>query len=289
MDLQRIVQFTLQASIFLAVFGFGLQSRRDDLLYPLRRPAALARALAAMCVLMPLVAIGLCAAVDLHPAVAIALVALAISPMPPLLTNREVHAGGRVAYGIGLMTIAAVLSIPFIPLAVRLIGLALGLTFAMDAAALVGLVLMSVVLPLGLGILGRVIAPRLAERLHGPARRASLAGLALSVAAIVATMLPAALSLVGNGTLLVFVVFVTVGILAGHALGGPIREERVVLALSTACRHPAIAIAVARANFPDEPLVPAAVLLYLLVNVAVSVVYVIHQRRARVAADAAHA
>jgi BASS family bile acid:Na+ symporter len=284
MDLQRTVTFTLQASIFLAVFGFGLRSSHDDLVYPWRRPAALARALAAMFVLMPLVAVGLCLAWDLHHAVAVALVTLAISPMPPLLTNRQVHAGGRVAYGIGLMSVAAVIAVPFIPLVVRLLGFALGLPFTMDALALVRLVALSVVLPLGLGIAVRRIAPAVAERVHGPTRAASLAGLGLSMAAIVATTLPAALSLVGNGTLLAFLVFVTVGILAGHALGGPTREERVVLALSTACRHPAIALAIGRANFPDEPLVPAAVLLYLLVNVAVSAVYIVHQRRARAAA-----
>jgi len=39
-----------------------------------------------------------------------------------------------------------------------------------------------------------------------------------------------------------------------------------VLALCTASRHPGIAIAIAAANFPDQKRVPAAVLLYLIVN-----------------------
>ena len=68
---------------------------------------------------------------------------------------------------------------------------------------------------------------------------------------------------------------------AGHALGGPSREERAVLALTTACRHPAIAIAVAGANFPHERLVPAAVLLYLLVNVLLSAGYILLLRQTR--------
>jgi BASS family bile acid:Na+ symporter len=279
MTVQELVALTLAVSIALTVFGFGLRSTRDDLLYPLRHRGQLARALTAMFVVMPVVAIVLCAVTVLHPAVEIALVALAISPMPPLLTNRQATAGGRVSYGIGLMTVAALLSVGFIPLAVAIIGRILGLPIGMDPAALVRLAMVSVLLPLAAGVLVRIVSPSVALRAGRPVAMAGIAGLAISVAAILIVMLPTALVLIGNGTLLVFVLFVTVGLAVGHALGGPRREERVVLALSTACRHPAIAIAVARANFPEESLVPAAVLLYLLVNILLSGAYIVLQRQ----------
>jgi len=287
MDLRQIVALALQVSIFLTVFGFGLRSTLDDLLSPARRPGTLARGLVAMFVVMPIVAIVLCIAFQFHPAVEIVLVALSISPMPPLLSNREAQAGGRVSYGIGLMVTAALLSIGFIPLAVGLIGRILGLPIAMGPAALVRLASLSVLLPLGLGMLVRHASPAAAAQVARPAAIVAIAGLVLSVAALLIALLPTALTLVGNGTLLVFVVFVVVGLAIGHALGGPSREERAVLALSTACRHPAIAIAVANANFPEEKLVPAAVLLYLLVNILVSIGYILLQRRLRAAVRAA--
>ena len=287
MDLRQIVALALQVSIFLTVFGFGLRSTLDDLLSPARRPGTLARGLVAMFVVMPIVAIVLCIAFQFHPAVEIVLVALSISPMPPLLSNREAQAGGRVSYGIGLMVTAALLSIGFIPLAVGLIGRILGLPIAMGPAALVRLASLSVLLPLGLGMLVRHASPAAAAQVARPAAIVAIAGLVLSVAALLIALLPTALTLVGNGTLLVFVVFVVVGLAIGHALGGPSREERAVLALSTACRHPAIAIAVANANFPEEKLVPAAVLLYLLVNILVSIGYIVLQRRLRAAVRAA--
>jgi BASS family bile acid:Na+ symporter len=53
-----------------------------------------------------------------------------------------------------------------------------------------------------------------------------------------------------------------------------------VLALSTACRHPVIAIAIASANYPEETRVPAAIVLYLLVNVAMCIPYIAWLRRA---------
>jgi len=60
--------------------------------------------------------------------------------------------------------------------------------------------------------------------------------------------------------------FVVAGLVVGHLLGGPPRDQASVLALSSACRHPMMALTIASANFPDERF-GAAVLLYLLVNV----------------------
>jgi BASS family bile acid:Na+ symporter len=48
------------------------------------------------------------------------------------------------------------------------------------------------------------------------------------------------------------VAFVGVGLIVGHLMGGPDPEHSIVLALSTACRHPAIALSIAAANFPDQ-------------------------------------
>jgi len=85
--------------------------------------------------------------------------------------------------------------------------------------------------------------------------------------------MPQVLSLIGNGTLLALAAFVLFGLAIGHLLGGEDESNRTVLALSTASRHPGVAIAFAHANFPQQKLAMAAVLLYLLVSVIVSVPY----------------
>ena len=46
-----------------------------------------------------------------------------------------------------------------------------------------------------------------------------------------------------------------------------------MLALATSSRHPAIAIAIANANFPDQKLVAPAVLLYLILSIVLAVPY----------------
>jgi BASS family bile acid:Na+ symporter len=114
-ELRQLVGLVLEVSIFLTVFGSGLQTTRGDLAAPFRRPGELATSLVAMFGVMPMVGVTLSLLFHLHPAVEIALVALSVSPMPLLLPNREVKAGGRMSYGIGLMVVAAVMSILFIP------------------------------------------------------------------------------------------------------------------------------------------------------------------------------
>jgi bile acid:Na+ symporter, BASS family len=278
--LRDLVVFVLQVSVFLTVFGFGLQTTRGDIAAPFRRPGVLARSLLAMFVIMPIVAIVLSLSFRLHPAVEIALVALALSPMPPVLPSRQVKAGGRLSYGIGLMVVAATLSIVFIPLALTITGRILGYSTTMSLLALARLAFLSALLPLILGMIAGAQAPAVTAWLERPVRILATIGLLLSAAIIIAVMLPAALTLIGNGTLFVFMAFVVVGLAVGHALGGSNHDERTVLALCTACRHPAIAIAIGRANFPEQSLVPAAVLLYLLTNVVGSLAYIAYERRA---------
>jgi BASS family bile acid:Na+ symporter len=89
---------------------------------------------------------------------------------------------------------------------------------------------------------------------------------------------PAMWRLIGTGSILAFLVFLLVGFAAGHVLGGPDPDHSIVLALSTACRHPAIALSIASANYPDERFGPA-IILYLPLGIIVGIPYVAWQKR----------
>jgi len=65
----------------------------------------------------------------------------------------------------------------------------------------------------------------------------------------------------------------------GHLMGGQDPEDRTVLALSNACRHPGVAVAIAGAVAEDKGAVSAAVLLAVLVSVLVTVPYVKWRQR----------
>jgi BASS family bile acid:Na+ symporter len=266
MSIATLIPLAIQLSLALLVFSIGLAATVGDATYLFRRPKLLIRSLLSMNVVMPLFAAMLAASFDLRPVVKGALVLLAVSPLPPIFPKKALKAGGAFSYTIGLLVAATLVSIVFIPLALELLQRAFDIPLQMSPAAVVPLVLWNLLLPLAIGIAVHRLAPGFAERAGKPI--AQVAGILLIVALlpILFKVWPAMVSLIGNGTVVAMLVFALVGFAAGHLLGGPDPENRTVLALSTATRHPGIAIAIASANFPDQKLAPAAVLLYLLVS-----------------------
>jgi bile acid:Na+ symporter, BASS family len=279
MSLRMIVGLALRASIMLTLLGFGLRATREDLLYLLRRPRVLVRSLVAMFVVMPLFAILMTRLVPFNRAVVIALIALSISPVPPILPRKVTKSGGHAPYGLGLMVTAASFSIVYVPLAVYVIGKYFHRPFAMGPDAVAKLIVLSVLAPLAMGMLFRKVAPGTAERISDPLARIAGIVLLIGVLCILAFSLPAAWALVGNGTILAFIAFAIVGLAVGHFFGGPGSGQRVTLALSTASRHPALALAIAGVNVPDERRVIYAVLLYLVVSALITIPYVAWQRK----------
>jgi BASS family bile acid:Na+ symporter len=269
MDLAALAGLAIRASIVLLVFSLGLRATHEDALYLLSRPGQLARSLLSMNVAMPLVAAGVAAVFDLGRPVEIVLVALAVAPVPPILPRKEARAGGRASYAVGLLVAAALLAIVFVPLAVKVLGWAFAREAHMEATAVARLVAMSALLPLAAGIVGRRLAPTLAERMAGPISLGATVLLAAVAVLLVVNSWAAAVGLIGNGRVLAITAFVVIGLGVGHRLGGPDPADRTVLALSTACRHPGIALAITTTNFPEEKLATGAVLLYLLVSAIV--------------------
>ena len=110
--------------------------------------------------------------------------------------------------------------------------------------------------------------------------------LPLAVVALVAGAFSEIWAAMGNGTVLAIVIFTVAGLAIGHVLGGPDPDHSAVLALSTACRHPAMALAIATTVIPDQRF-GATILLYLLVNIVAGLPYILWQRRRAVAPSGA--
>lgn len=281
MTAQQWIALAIQASIMLSVFAFGLACSMGDLLYVLRRPARLLRSLAAMFLIMPVVAIGLVKLFELHHAVQIVLVALALSPVPPLLVKKGTKASGEQSPVMGLLVAMALLSILIVPIGVSLVGPLFDQSFKVPPAAVAAVVAKSVLAPLALGMLARWAMPNAADRVARPAAVIALVVLVVAGLVILYASLPAIRAQLGDGTVFALLAFIVVGIAAGHWLGGPDPGDRAGLALSSASRNPGIAMAMASLNFPGEPGVGATILLYLLLNVVVSLPYVHWQRTRR--------
>jgi BASS family bile acid:Na+ symporter len=273
MTLATLSSMALTTSIFLLVLHIGLKATPHEAMHLLGHPGLLMRSLAAMYLVMPALAVAVTLAFDLPPAVEIALVALAVSPVPPFLPNRVAKMGGDRDYTISLLVVASVLALVCIPLAVEMLERIFARPFATPVAAVAKLVTSTVLAPLAAGMALRRFAPAIADRIAEPAATASVVLLAATVLPALVTAWKPISSLIGDGTIVAFVAFVAAGLGAGHLLGGPRLEERSVLALASGGRHPGIALALAHTNFPEDGHVLPAVLLYLIVAAVVAVPY----------------
>ncbi len=279
MTAQALIFLTLKASVVLSVFAIGLVSRIDDMLFLLGRPRLLLRSLLAINVVMPLVAAALAWGFDLPQAVALALVALAVSPVPPLLPKRQIKAHGEPSYAIGLLVGAALVAILFVPLAVELLGLAFQLPVHMSPWPIAALVFATVLAPLLAGVAVRRLAPGLAARFARPAGVIASVVLALGFLAVLVTAWPSIAALFGTGAFWAVAAFVGAGLAAGHWLGGPDPNDRTVLALAAATRHPGVAMAIASANYPGYKEVLPAFLLYVVFGAVLAIPYVLWRKR----------
>src|SRR5215510_9077968 len=225
MDLKHIVVLALQVSIVATVFGFGLKAAPSDVLYVIRQPRLFLRSLLAVFVIMPFIAVVLVRAFDFKRPVEIALVALALSPVPPLLPSKEAKARGHAAFHafiVGLTAWLGVVAIVAEPLMLRLLEWISGR-----------------LLPLAAGIILNRVSPAFAERAAPIAARVGRILLYPSALLLLIASMPAIMPLIGQGTLLAMVVFVASGLAIGHVLGGPNPDHAAVLGLATASRHPA--------------------------------------------------
>jgi bile acid:Na+ symporter, BASS family len=273
MDLINVlILLALVVSILLTMFSLGLSASLEDAIYLFRRPGELCRSLVSMYVLMPVFAVLVVLVFALSPSLEIALVALMVSPMSPLLPKKALRQGGTESYTIGLLVAAGVLAIVTVPLSVFLIGSVSGASVAPFEIAKT--VAITVLFPLAAGLLIRHLKPAFAGRIERPL---TLGAAVLLIAAIVPMLiieLPIIVQLVFNGAVIAILMIVIAGLAAGHLLGGPVLANRMVLALTTTSRHPGVAMAIVMENFADQrSMIFAGILLYLLVSAIIVISY----------------
>jgi BASS family bile acid:Na+ symporter len=274
MNLATVLPLVLQGSVALTVFCLGLEASPRECLYLVRRPIDLLKAIVSMNVIMPLVALALVMLFDFHVTVDIALLTLSVSPVPPLFPKKSAGAGGSASYTIGLLVAISILSIVTVPLTVELVSSALGLKAHMSPLAVAKVVAVTILVPLGAGLLVCAVLPALAETIAKPLAKIAIITLVLAIIPLLIVAWPTMWALIGGGTLIALAAFVAIGLTVGHVLGGPDPNERAVLALSTATRHPGMAIAIANANNPGNKLLLGAMLLYILMHFVLTIPYV---------------
>jgi bile acid:Na+ symporter, BASS family len=279
MELQQFITWALQLSILLVAFGYGLEATTTDARDLMRRPELLGRSFLATFVIVPIVAVVLVRAFQVPNAADVALVALAISPLPALMPSYLITAVHQRSYPVGPTVMIAMLSIAIIPLLVALVGRYLGpsVVSPLRAASVIAVI---VVLPLVAGMAVRALRPALADRVALPSTLLGTVLLRLATVTLLVTSLPAIWALIANGTVIAVAILVVVGFAVGHWLGGPDHDGRTVLALTSGFHHPAVTLAIAAVS-PSDRYFAAAIVLYLLLGDIVGLPYTIWRQRNR--------
>jgi bile acid:Na+ symporter, BASS family len=279
MTAAKLIGLGINLSMALMVFGVALTAGAGRLRQAFGDPALLLRSFVAMFLAMPFIAFAIALNFELDRALLIALMLLALSPVPPVLPGKQLKAGGNAGFVLGLLVSSALAAIVVVPAGIELMGRAFGKDLDIPLAVTARVVGFSVLLPVLSGLVLAHLAPALAGRIAGPVSTASSILLLVLFVPVLLAAWNTVMAHAGNFTIVAILVFIAVGLLVGHLLGGPDRDNRTALALATATRHPGVAIAVMHAVAPEDTAVKPVVFLYLLVGIVASIPYVKWRQR----------
>ncbi len=275
---QTAVEFVLGSSLALTIFAYAMRADKEDFLFFTHERRLLLISLLSIFVLAPVVAIAVIEWIDIPVVVRVAIASMSISIIPPLLPWKQLEAKGDRHYGVGLTLIVAILAVAFVPMQADLLGRVSNHPYGVPPGEIASYVGIVVILPTILGIaIGRQWS-FFAEKVSIPLARFAGAATLVAVAVVLISSAKDIPDVIGTRTILAMVLFNLGALGIGHLLGGPQPDRAVVLGLSSACRHPAVALTIASVNYPGERFT-AAVMLCVAVNMLVTTPYLRYQAK----------
>lgn len=240
--------------LMLLMFSLGLDLRPADFLRVVRWPRAALIGLAAQMFGLPLAAFLVALLLGLPPILAVGLILLAACPGGPSSNAFTMLARGDVALSVSLTAVTSVITVLTIPLVVNL---AMGYWMAADTSLrlalgpVLGQNAVTILLPVGLGMLVRNRNEDFARRLGNILRKAALPLLLVMIAVFMvqqSAVLAAGLSTVALATFLLIITAMTLGAFLGWI--GRLREgERRAIIMEVGMQNAAQAMAIAASPF----------------------------------------
>lgn len=254
--LRAVLSFIVPFFAVISMMSAGLGRSFQDVIAPLRRPASLIAALVANFALVPLLGYAIARALQLPQGYAIGLFLLSAGGGAALFVALVRIAGLGLSSGTGLLVLLLVVSAVYMPFVVPRV-LPWATVEFMDIA---WPLLLTMLLPLGLGLAVHAGLPQLTDKLQPLLRRAAQASLLILIAATFLLYLPSIVAMLGSGALVAAFLLTLGAVAIGYALGGSDPKQRALLALGTGQRNVAAAMVVATTAFDQpEPLVMVVV------------------------------
>lgn len=272
-----IVTVTATATVFTVVFAIGLALDAAELRWAIRRPWLIARGLFAVFIVVPVAAVVVGNLLGLSRVAQVAVALMAVAPGAPVALRRSIAAGSHRSAAITLQALVALLAIGMMPLSVQALNAIYGTHASIAPSIVAAQVFKAQLLPLGLGLLLRWLAPVAAQRVEPVIRRVAavllILFLVVTLGAIGSLVLAAA-----PGTGVAALIVTTIALAVGHVLGGPDEDTRRAVALMCAIRNVGLALLVASANQAPPELL-STLFAYMLWTGLFVTPYVIWRRR----------
>lgn len=260
----RLLPVLIDAAVVVfsvsSMLSVGLGNPARELVQRLRATSRVVRAVAANFVLVPLLAVAVTRLMPLAPPLATGLLLVATAAGAPFLIKLTEVAEGEMGSSTALLVVLLPVTVLTMPIVVPL--LVSGTTVSAGAIAVPLLVTM--LLPLAVGMVLREWRPTWEQMLRPVSTKTSTVALLLLVAATVLANSTAITDLVVQGALLPALLVIGGAFGIGYLLGGSDARFREVLGLGTSQRNIAAATVVATQSFADPRIVVMVVVTSLV-------------------------
>jgi len=203
---------------------------------------------------------------DSHPGLKTGLILVGAAAGAPFLPKLVQTARGPLALGVGLMVLLMLVTIVYLPLVLPLL---LPGDVEVDSWQIAKSLILLMLLPLGVGLLGRARYPGLAATFQPVATQVSTVAVGFLLVGSLVVNFEKIISAVGTGGILAALVVLIGAFAVGFLMGGRPAEQRSVLGLGTAQRNLSAAIVVAAQNFGDDAEVITMVMLVGVIGLIV--------------------
>jgi len=255
----ELLELIAAVSVACVTFAQGLTVSPAQLMGVFRsRPWLVARVLLAVLVLVPAAALFVMLLLHPDPTLRIGLAIIVACPPAPLMVSSAPRKGASAVLMAPLYLGLSAFAIVTVPAVLFVLSELLGFNPQVHIGAMVWMLARTNILPIGLGIAIRGVAPALAARLGPAFGRIGMAVVGLVVVLVLVRFYPALRDMDAWSYLVVGLISAA-ALAIGHFAGPADPRERASLAIVCGVRHPALTLAIAGATMSEATAVPVLV------------------------------
>jgi BASS family bile acid:Na+ symporter len=230
-----------------SMLSVGFRYTVQQIIEPLRNARLVIGAVVANFVLVPILAYVITAIFSFGEERELGLLVVACAAGAPFLIKLAQMAGADLAIATGVLVLLIVVTVPYMPIVVPLIAPEADVS----AAAIAGPLVLTMLLPLVVGLIADRFVPAWTKRLLPLLGVLSNVALVALIVSTVVLNFDGLLSVFGTGAILAALIFIAGAFVIGYLLGITGRGTRQELALGSAQRNIAAATVVATQSLGD--------------------------------------